>query len=286
MAYTKKPASGAFGDVLAGLGPTADRPSAGPAHPPREGVKAGAGLDTAWVQSARMRALAAQMAHRVTASAAEPPPAGAGDHRRSGAEDLAANWRSATADRPSRRDQSYVHEARSNEAVGYAEPSSAEPSTAEAPGAAPSSAAAAPEAPAGGVAPRAPSRGMRPNPVHAMQRMLAEIPRRLWANAGSAASALGAVGGGRHPEPAPKPAAANPPPARASLRKSEDETIAEELGLREDLAIGELRRIRRDFAKKNHPDRFEPALRVGAARRMTIANMLIDARLKQRLPSP
>ncbi|MGA2637303.1 hypothetical protein [Methylocella sp.] len=82
-----------------------------------------------------------------------------------------------------------------------------------------------------------------------------------------------------------KSAAPNPKPQEACAQKSEDETIAEELGLRADLAIVDLRRIRRDFAKKNHPDRFEPAHRLGAARRMTIANMLIDARLKQRPPS-
>ncbi|QBR71479.1 hypothetical protein CU048_09520 [Beijerinckiaceae bacterium] len=63
--------------------------------------------------------------------------------------------------------------------------------------------------------------------------------------------------------------------------RSEDEEIAEELGLKRDLASGELRRIRREFAKNNHPDRFEPSRRVLAARRMSIANMLIDAQLKQ-----
>jgi hypothetical protein len=82
------------------------------------------------------------------------------------------------------------------------------------------------------------------------------------------------------PSPAPKP----PAPKRA--RQTEDETIAEELGLGADLAIVDLRRIRREFAKKNHPDRFEPAQRVAAARRMTIANMLIDERLKAKPPAP
>jgi hypothetical protein len=67
-------------------------------------------------------------------------------------------------------------------------------------------------------------------------------------------------------------------------QKDEDETIAAELGLRANLAIEDLRRIRRDFAKKNHPDRFQAAQRPGAARRMTIANMLIDAHLKQQPP--
>lgn len=72
-----------------------------------------------------------------------------------------------------------------------------------------------------------------------------------------------------------------PEPVKPEVAKTEDEEIAEELGLTADLATAELRRIRRDFAKKNHPDRFEPARRTGAARRMSIANMLIDAQLRQ-----
>jgi len=83
---------------------------------------------------------------------------------------------------------------------------------------------------------------------------------------------------------APAQTAVEPPVSeipKTEVAKTEDEAIAEELGLNADLASVELRRIRRDFAKKNHPDRFEPALRTGAARRMSIANMLIDAHLKQ-----
>jgi hypothetical protein len=34
--------------------------------------------------------------------------------------------------------------------------------------------------------------------------------------------------------------------------------------------------MRGDFAKQNHPDRFEPEKRNGAERRMSIANLLID----------
>jgi hypothetical protein len=70
-------------------------------------------------------------------------------------------------------------------------------------------------------------------------------------------------------------------PVKPEVAKTEDEEIAEELGLSANLAAAELQRIRRDFAKKNHPDRFEPAHRTGAARRMSIANMLIDAQLRQ-----
>jgi len=77
--------------------------------------------------------------------------------------------------------------------------------------------------------------------------------------------------------PGAKPAQPQPSPPQ-----TEDEAIAEELGLHADLATAELQRIRRNFAKKNHPDRFAPAQRIGAARRMSIANMLIDAHLKQK----
>ena len=43
----------------------------------------------------------------------------------------------------------------------------------------------------------------------------------------------------------------------------------------------DLKRIRRDFAKRNHPDRFGPANRNNAERRMSIANMLIDELMRQ-----
>ena len=66
--------------------------------------------------------------------------------------------------------------------------------------------------------------------------------------------------------------------------KTEDQAIAEELGLSPDLATIDLQRIRRDFAKKNHPDRFEPGRRTNAARRMSIANMLIDEQMRQSRP--
>ncbi len=79
--------------------------------------------------------------------------------------------------------------------------------------------------------------------------------------------------------------AANPEPVRAEPAKTEDQLIGAELGLSPDLATVDLQRIRRDFAKKNHPDRFEPARRTNAARRMSIANMLIDEQMRQnRLP--
>jgi hypothetical protein len=63
---------------------------------------------------------------------------------------------------------------------------------------------------------------------------------------------------------------------------TEDEEIAEELGLAKAHAKNDLERIRREFAKKNHPDLCAPPFRMRASRRMSIANMLIDARLKEK----
>ncbi|SFK48058.1 hypothetical protein SAMN05444581_108179 [Methylocapsa palsarum] len=64
--------------------------------------------------------------------------------------------------------------------------------------------------------------------------------------------------------------------------RTEDEAIAAEMGLHADLASADLKRIRREFAKKNHPDRIEAPQRVSATRRMSIANMLIDQHLKKK----
>jgi hypothetical protein len=106
---------------------------------------------------------------------------------------------------------------------------------------------------------------------------------------------IGGLIGGFGPRPPvpydeePAEREAEPPPcvaqksgvAKLEAAKTEDQVIAEELGLRPDLATADLQRIRRDFAKKNHPDRFDPARRSNAARRMSIANMLIDAQIRQ-----
>ncbi|WP_395666923.1 hypothetical protein [Methylocella sp.] len=105
------------------------------------------------------------------------------------------------------------------------------------------------------------------NPVHAMRRLVAAAFR-----------------GFRRAQTPEKPQAAPAPARPAPAPRDEDAAIAAELGLRSGLAIDDLRRIRRDFAKKNHPDRFAPALRGDAARRMTIANMLIDQQMKRGRP--
>jgi hypothetical protein len=261
------PAAG-FGDILAGLDAAADRPSAGPASP-RGGEKSAQEGNVSWIQSAWMRALAAQTAHRVTSSA-EPRRSDGGEGQRA-TRDSAAARRSATASRPSRQAEPYFHENDVRAATDHVGPAAAAPQPERSKGSAKQEAFA--------------SHGARSNPVHALQRLLGQIPMGMRAGASVVASALGGVNSARASAEAVKRARKSRP-GEAGPRKSEDETIAEELGLREDLAIDELRRIRRDFAKKNHPDRFEPALRLGAARRMTIANMLIDARLKQRPPLP
>jgi len=81
-------------------------------------------------------------------------------------------------------------------------------------------------------------------------------------------------------KPAPRPDLPQTEPPQAASppkpEKTEDEAIAEELGLSTDLRPIDLKRMRRDFAKRNHPDRFEPEKRSGAGQRMSIANMLID----------
>jgi hypothetical protein len=116
-----------------------------------------------------------------------------------------------------------------------------------------------------------------PNPVHALRRLLGQLPWGWWRVEALKARKRQKAAAAAEAAPSAQPKAAGPP-------KNEDEAIARELGLGADLAVVELRRIRREFAKKNHPDRIEPALRVNAARRMTIANMLIDAQVRQKSP--
>jgi hypothetical protein len=92
------------------------------------------------------------------------------------------------------------------------------------------------------------------------------------------------------PVPSVDPPLSDAPQARKTEppkpKKTEDEAIAEELGLSPSLGTIDLKRIRRAFAKRNHPDRFEPAKRSSAERRMSIANMLIDELMRQnRSPS-
>jgi hypothetical protein len=280
MVYTKKTNPVAFGEILAGLGAGADRQAsdgqgAGRASPrgasPRDGAETVSGMDISWIQTARMRASAAQMAQRVAAAPAEPKQTDAGDRPHRNVEDSIETWPSAAPDPSPGSAEPHPGDADMREGANRAGLTGA---------AMPGSRRESVERPS-----PVPAAAVRPNPVHALWRLLGQIPGGWRAGAGAVASTLAAVRSAREKASAGKPAARNPKPEAASPQKSEDETIAEELGLRADLAIVDLRRIRRDFAKKNHPDRFEPAQRLGAARRMTIANMLIDARLKQRPPS-
>ena len=68
-----------------------------------------------------------------------------------------------------------------------------------------------------------------------------------------------------------------PPPAPA---KSEQEAVLDELHLTPNLTSQQLARIRREFAKINHPDRVLPPRREEATRRMTIANAVIDEAMR------
>ena len=77
------------------------------------------------------------------------------------------------------------------------------------------------------------------------------------------------------PPRSPKP----PRPSRPLL--SETEAITQELNLASARSIADIKRIRRNFALRNHPDRVPPSKREEATRRMIIANTLIDRALKE-----
>ena len=61
-----------------------------------------------------------------------------------------------------------------------------------------------------------------------------------------------------------------------------DQFLADELCLSPDLTTEDLKRLRREFAIYNHPDRVTSAERERATRRMTLVNVLIDKALKER----
>lgn len=62
----------------------------------------------------------------------------------------------------------------------------------------------------------------------------------------------------------------------ADLPPADRETVARELGLLHGMDLGELGRIRRRFARQNHPDSLPAHLRRQATARMMTANMLLD----------
>lgn len=63
---------------------------------------------------------------------------------------------------------------------------------------------------------------------------------------------------------------------------ADDAAIAAELRLGSARTGEDLRRLRRSFAMRNHPDRVPAWLRDEATRRMTIANALIDGAMRNR----
>jgi hypothetical protein len=234
--------------------------------------KLAASIDVSWMETAQARARAKQMAHQAAAATAAPEKTGGPERPARTAEQdrmedpiewprrnfagAPFGWRRACAAQSS----SYAQQ-------GGAEDASVSPSV-EADSNAKASAQDA------GATPIEAAPG--PNPVHALRRLLGELPWGWWR--------LEALKARKRRKAAAAEAAPSPQPKAAGAPKSEDEAIARELGPRTDLALAELRRIRREFAKKNHPDRIEPALRVNAARRMTIANMLIDAQMRLKSP--
>lgn len=69
--------------------------------------------------------------------------------------------------------------------------------------------------------------------------------------------------------------------AAAAPAMSEEDRVAAELELDGAATIGDLKRIRRAFALRNHPDLFQPGSGPHATSRMKIANMLIDRPRKE-----
>jgi hypothetical protein len=63
---------------------------------------------------------------------------------------------------------------------------------------------------------------------------------------------------------------------------ADDAAVAAELRLASARTGEDLRRIRRSFAMRNHPDRVPAWLRDEATRRMTIANALIDGAMREK----
>jgi hypothetical protein len=69
--------------------------------------------------------------------------------------------------------------------------------------------------------------------------------------------------------------------ARPMAPMSEEERVAVELELDSAATVADLKRIRRAFALRNHPDLLHHGLCAQATARMKIANMLIDRRGKE-----
>ncbi|HLH11647.1 MAG TPA: hypothetical protein VKV77_07210 [Methylovirgula sp.] len=62
---------------------------------------------------------------------------------------------------------------------------------------------------------------------------------------------------------------------------SEEERVVLELSLDSATSLADLKRIRRAFALRNHPDLFKSGGHAEATARMKIANMLIDRKRRE-----
>ncbi len=62
---------------------------------------------------------------------------------------------------------------------------------------------------------------------------------------------------------------------------NDEERVAAELDLGAARNLDDLARVRRSFARRNHPDMLHPGLSEQATTRMKIANMLIDRRERE-----
>jgi hypothetical protein len=69
---------------------------------------------------------------------------------------------------------------------------------------------------------------------------------------------------------------------KIAQRSCDPHAIATELRISKAMSRAELVRLRREFARENHPDRVDMLEQETATRRMMIANMLIDRALKIR----
>jgi hypothetical protein len=75
--------------------------------------------------------------------------------------------------------------------------------------------------------------------------------------------------------------AADPVAAEPVCFDLDEDKIAAELGLASAHTVAELKRARRIFARRYHPDLFAPALRPLATARMQLANMLLDKKRRE-----
>jgi hypothetical protein len=69
-------------------------------------------------------------------------------------------------------------------------------------------------------------------------------------------------------------------------RTADPRSVADELHITAQMTLSDLNRLRREFARANHPDRAALAERENATCRMMVANMLIDREMRRRQRPP